>query len=112
MPSQGSTNQRGYGWKHQRERAKWVPRVRAGGVSCWRCGLAIPPSGRWDLGHLPGHEPRTGNPRWHPEHVGRECPAGGNRATSSRRRKASRPTPAWFETSTDEPDALPPALGG
>lgn len=85
MPKRGSTTARGYGWAHQRERAKWVPKVKAGLVNCWRCGQPIQPNAQWDLGHLPGAEAHTTNPQWAgPEHVGRECAAGGNRATKGR----------------------------
>lgn len=32
-------------------RAAWAPRVEAGLVVCWRCGLLITPGQDWDLGH-------------------------------------------------------------
>lgn len=32
-------------------RDQWRPRVAAGDVHCARCGLAIYPGQRWDLGH-------------------------------------------------------------
>lgn len=79
MPSKGSTSARGYGGKHQAERASWTPKVRAGGVNCRRCGNPIDPREPWDLGHQ-DHDRSL--PR-HPEH--RKC----NRAAPSRRR--SRP---------------------
>lgn len=51
-----STTDRGYGAAHQRERAKWKPKVDAGVVDCWRCGKRIKPDPTltgdgWDLGH-------------------------------------------------------------
>lgn len=47
----GGTTARGYGWKHQQERAEWAPEVAAGRVTCWRCGEPILPNEAWDLGH-------------------------------------------------------------
>jgi hypothetical protein len=48
-----------YGWEHQKERARWVPIVKRGGVKCRRasngtCLAASPyigPDEPWDLGH-------------------------------------------------------------
>jgi hypothetical protein len=64
-----------YGWVHQKERKRWVRRVRAGGVVCWRCGNEIPAGARWDLGHVDAAGRDRGFPTRHPEH--RSC----NRAT-------------------------------
>jgi hypothetical protein len=66
-----------YGTVHKKERARWVRRVRAGGVVCWRCGDPIPAGARWDLGHVDEDGRRRGYPLRHPEHV--SC----NRATVS-----------------------------
>ena len=33
-----------YGTVHQKKRKRWIRRVRAGGVVCWRCGDPIGPS--------------------------------------------------------------------
>ena len=41
-----------YGAVHERERQRWVRRVRAGGVCCWRCGRLIVPGAAWDLGDV------------------------------------------------------------
>lgn len=49
--SQGSTTARGYGTAHQKLRKRWVPKVAAGTVSCWRCGQRLNPLEDWDLGH-------------------------------------------------------------
>ena len=57
-----------YGTVHQKQRKRWAPKVRAGVVSCWRCGRSIRPGAGWDLGHMD-----SGGR--HPEH--RSC----NRAT-------------------------------
>lgn len=51
MPSAGTTTARGYGYDHQLERARWAPKVKAGGVCCWRCRLPISPRSAWHLGH-------------------------------------------------------------
>jgi hypothetical protein len=81
MPSKGNTTARGYGHNHQQLRKWWRPRVDAGLVDCWRCGQPIQPGQPWDLGH-DDHD-RT---QYHgPEHRGRQCPAGANRATYGRK---------------------------
>ena len=91
MPSRGSTNDRGYGWKHQCLRAKWTPKVNAGDVDCWRCGQPIIPGQRWDLGHHDTDRSITIGP----EHaLARDCPAGGNRATAGRRKAKRQARPA------------------
>ena len=64
-----------YGIVHKKERARWVRRVRAGGISCWRCGKPIGATERWDLGHVDEDGLARGLPTRHPEH--RSC----NRAT-------------------------------
>jgi len=71
-----------YGTVHKKERKRWIRRVRAGGVVCWRCGKPIHPLARWDLGHVDEAGLARGYPTRHPEHRhARDCPAGGNRAT-------------------------------
>jgi hypothetical protein len=64
-----------YGTVHKKERRRWAPKVRAGGVVCWRCGDPIPPNARWDMGHVDEDGRARGFPLRHPEH--RSC----NRAT-------------------------------
>lgn len=64
-----------YGTVHQKERKRWIRRVRAFGVVCWRCGDPIDPSARWDLGHVDEDGRARGYSTRHPEHIG--C----NRAT-------------------------------
>lgn len=59
-----STAERGYGAEHQKLRKEWAVKVAAGGVSCARCGLPIPPGSKWDL----GHDPRDRSRHWGPEH--------------------------------------------
>lgn len=74
------TSARGYGNEHQKLRKRLTPAVRAGRVSCWRCGevivpdLTIPGEG-WDLGHDDNDRSQYKGP----EHAG--C----NRSTSGRR---------------------------
>lgn len=62
----GTTAERGYGARHQAERAAWEPIVAAGGVQCRRTpfGLCVAPS--------PVIEP--GEP-WHLGHPDAACPA-------------------------------------
>ena len=88
MPKPGTTTQRGYGSQHQRERREWEPHVATGSVNCRRCNTPIQPGQPWDLGH---QTDRTA-PR-HPEHRGRDCPAGGNRATARTHKRPPRPHP-------------------
>lgn len=64
MPAKRSTTARGYGADHQRERAKWKPRVQRGDVDCARCGEPIEPDDHWDLGHTDDRTGWTG-----PEHA-------------------------------------------
>jgi hypothetical protein len=82
-----TTTRRGYGWRHQKLRARWAPIVAAGGVHCARgeqClrrdqpgGTLIVPGEPWDLGHDDlDRSIYTG-----PEH--QRC----NRATAGRRRR-------------------------
>lgn len=60
--SRGTTAQRGYGYAHRRERARWAPIVAGGHASCQqglsgssgRCHYptrTIHPGQRWALGH-------------------------------------------------------------
>jgi hypothetical protein len=52
MPkAKATTNERGYGAKHQATRAEWQRVVDAGAAECWRCGQAIRPGDDWHLGH-------------------------------------------------------------
>jgi len=64
-----------YGSVHKTERKRWVRKVQAGGVVCWRCGNEIPAGAHWDLGHVDEDGRALGFPVRHPEH--RAC----NRAT-------------------------------
>lgn len=50
-PIHASTTERGYGWAHQRVRARLEPFVRSGRAVCVRCDLPIEPGEPWDLGH-------------------------------------------------------------
>lgn len=78
----GTTTEQGYGWDHQRERARWVKYQQAGGddangphhgeLLCRAGDQCLKPSGTrwigkgeaWDLGHHPGQRSWRG-----PEHV-------------------------------------------
>lgn len=50
-PHTRKTAERGYDGPHQRERARWRPKVEAGLVDCARCTKWIQPGTPWDLGH-------------------------------------------------------------
>lgn len=79
--ARGTRAERGYGAEHVARRKAWVPLVATGNVRCWRCGEFIAAGAAWDLGHDDADRARYRGP----EHVGRECRKGGNRATSGRR---------------------------
>jgi hypothetical protein len=53
----GKTSARGYGFRHQRLRARWAPKVAGGKVNCARCGERISPLEVWHLDHT---DDRTG----------------------------------------------------
>ena len=71
-----------YGSVHKKLRKRWAPQVAAGRVACWRCGKAIAPGAKWDLGHIDDGGPRHGDR--HPEHRG--C----NRATVTHLKQRAR----------------------
>jgi hypothetical protein len=83
-----------YGTVHKKERNRWVRRVRAGGVACWRCGKLIAPAAKWDLGHTDEDGQARGYPLRHPEH--RSC----NRATVThlKQRLAAKAPPGGSRT--------------
>lgn len=87
MKRKASTTARGYGAEHQRQRRMIAPLVAAGLATCARCGERILPGQHWDLDHT---DDRTGY--LGPSHrFARDCPAGGNRATSKpKTRRTSR----------------------
>lgn len=86
----GTTTERGYGADHQRRRAQVKRDVVDPGLAyCWRCGEWINPALPWDLGHDDFDRSIVRGP----EHRGRECKAGGNRATSRRDRRRAQSTP-------------------
>lgn len=69
---------------HRKRRERWEPTVAAGLATCGRCGLRILPGQDWDLGHN-DFDPTIYNG---PEHrYSRDCPKGGNRATSRHRKE-------------------------
>lgn len=78
----GKTNDRGYGRQHQLLRDSYKKRMARGEeFTCWRCGLPVDPTQPWDL----GHDDQDRSVYRGPEHRGRECVAGGNRATAGRK---------------------------
>ena len=75
----GTTTGRGYGRNHQVRREAVKRQVLAGEAVCARCGKPILPTQAFDLGHVDGSRVRYAGP----EHRhARDCPEGGNRATS------------------------------
>lgn len=78
----GSTSAGGWGTAHQKLRADYQRRMDAGEqFTCWRCGHLLQPGMLWHL----GHDDVDRSIYRGPEHVGRECPMGGNTATYKRR---------------------------
>jgi hypothetical protein len=55
-----TTTERGYGWTHQQERARWQRVVDEGRAICAKCGKAILPGQPWDLGHTDDRTAYTG----------------------------------------------------
>ena len=50
--ARGSAKDQGYGWPHERERAKWARRFEQGEViACARCKERILPGQPWHLDH-------------------------------------------------------------
>lgn len=49
--ARGSREQRGYTPQHRAIRTGYEPAVKAGLITCWRCGQPITPEQPWDLGH-------------------------------------------------------------
>jgi hypothetical protein len=92
--AKAGTTARGYGTKHQRERARWAPRVEAGLVDCGRCGDRIQPGRPWDLGH--DDDRRTYRGPEHPSCNRKAGGANGARVTNAlRRRGAVRTSRDW-----------------
>lgn len=81
--ARGSSTARGYDTDHQRLRRAWTPTVRAGTVTCPKCGKPIAPSELWDLGHTDDRTAYTG-----PEHA--TC----NRIEAGRKAHRAGPPPA------------------
>lgn len=124
-----TTTEQGYGWRHQRERGRWVKYQQAGGdcPTCqadrsYRCTNEhhselrcradvcqmstrwIGKDEAWDLGHEPGQRSWRG-----PEHVRcnrRQGAINSNRtgnpgARTAKRRRSRRPRPDLVEVSVD-----------
>jgi hypothetical protein len=93
MPSKGTTHQRGYGIAHQKLRAQWEPKVRAGAVDCARCRRPILPGQAWQLGH---HDQDRGRYNG-PEHARCNLQAGGRAgaAVTNGQRAALRHSRNW-----------------
>ena len=98
----GSTAARGYGRSHQLHRAKLAPPFAAGLMRCSACGRRIQPHQEWDLAHASVHGAHRAGIYAGPQHARTaDCPAGGNRATNTRRPRVSQPSPpalAFFDT--------------
>lgn len=60
--ARGTRQQRGYDVEHDRERARWAPKVNTGTVPCRRCRELIPANTPWDLGHPDADCPRPRAP--------------------------------------------------
>jgi hypothetical protein len=82
MSPKGAQTLAGYGWPHQKLRAKWAKVVRAGAAVCSRCGESFGRDEPWDLDHTDDRRGWLG-----PAHP--KC----NRATASR--PVKRTSRAW-----------------
>lgn len=92
MPRKGTTTEKGYGSSHQRLRARWTPKVKAGLVDCARCHQPINPDQPWQLGHT---DDRTGYQG--PEHTHCNLSAGGRKgaAITNQGRATLKHSRAW-----------------
>jgi hypothetical protein len=86
MASYDRHGQHMYGAVHKAERKRWLRKVKAGGVCCWRCGKPVHGS-RWDLGHVDEDGRARGFPFRHPECV----PCNRRRVTHLRERLGEAP---------------------
>ena len=85
---QESRQKRGYTAAHDRLRASWVRRVKAGGVVCGRCGRLIEPGAPWDMSH-PSDDKRLTPAPWH-RRCNRQFAASITRPRRRAERKATR----------------------
>ena len=76
-----SREARGYGYAHRQLRLQYAPLVKAGMVTCCRCGEWIQPSEPWDLDHSEDRTAYLG-----PSH--QHC----NRSAGARKRKGNAPS--------------------
>lgn len=113
----GTTTAQGYGWSHQRERARWVRyqdeggddgrgRLRCRATRCLRSTRWIEHGEPWDLGHSEGQRGHRG-----PEHVTCNRTAGaiasnrtGNPGARDRRPRRPRRRVGLVEVSVDVTD--------
>ncbi len=93
----GATTARGYGAKHQKERATWQPIVDAGmahchAVRCLKADRWIKPGTAWDLGHNEDRTAWTG-----PEHASCNRTAGARNAAiaTNTKRRGVRTSREW-----------------
>lgn len=91
MTERRTNIERGYGRAHKAERAKWKPRVEAGGVDCAKCGLPIAHDATWDLGHTEDRKGWTG-----PEHPGCNRATGGSNGNRVMRERTQTIVRSWF----------------
>ena len=97
MSGKATTASRGYGVEHQRERARWEPKVAAGLADCHaevctETSRLIAPGQPWDLGHTHDRTSWTG-----PEHVPCNRSAGGRNgaAVTNGKRATLRHSRQW-----------------
>ena len=84
--SRKNTADRGYGSAHRALRRRIAPLVARGTQPCARCGELILVGQWWDLDHKDDRRGYLG-----PSHrLAKDCPAGGNRSTSSFRPQSRR----------------------
>jgi hypothetical protein len=83
------TQERGYGWAHQKERLRVEPLVDSGRATCSRCAEPIIPGQPWDLDHFDDRSGYRG-----PAH--RSCNRAAGAAKGNRERVLSRAvSEAW-----------------
>jgi len=107
MARKRRTSERGYGHSHQALRKSWQARVETGNVVCARCGFAILPSAKWDL----GHDDRDRSLYTGPEHARCNRRAGGRLGAAASRRGEPAEIAQWRRIARDPKWQDDPAAG-
>ena len=105
----GRTTALGYGYSHQKLRARWAKVVEAGEVTCGKCGRLIRPGTPWDLSHPRDDKSLPPEP-WHAScnksyasAVTKPRRRRGNPPVASPREPPKKRPPGWRNPRTGQP---------